>query len=217
MEGKLGFLFLIVLGAAWACHARDLRNLELYGKPDACTICEEYTTEVLDYLKDNQTQVEIIDSLHITCRQLLSVKLKQQCMKLVDYYVPLFFSEIARINPGELCEKFNLCESAKISSKVHGNSCGFCKDTVRELLVELNDPDTKLEIMEKLLKACNSMENHTKECKRMVFEYGPLILINAEKFLKTNDICTTIHACPTSPIVSQQPTIMEEIPMFSDS
>ncbi|PNY03012.1 proactivator polypeptide-like protein 1-like protein [Trifolium pratense] len=189
--------------------------LKLYGKSDACTICEEYTTEVLDYLKDNNTHVEIIDSLHNTCHHLLSFN--QQCLKLVDYYVPLFFSEIARINPGELCDKFNLCESAKNYARVRGNSCGFCKDTVAQLLVELNDPDTKIEIMEKLLKACNSLENHTKECKRMVFEYGPLIIINAEKFLKTNDICTTIHACPASSIVSQKTTINEEIPMLSDS
>ncbi|GAU26552.1 hypothetical protein TSUD_266660 [Trifolium subterraneum] len=215
MEGKVGLLFLIVLGAASACHARGILNLELYGKSNACTICEEYTTEVLDYLKDNKTHVEILDSLHDTCQHLLSFN--EQCISLVDYYVPLFFSEIARINSGELCEKFNLCESAKNYSRVGGgNSCGFCKDTVAQLLVELNDPDTKLEIMEKLLKACNSLEKHTKECKRMVFEYGPLILINAEKFLKTNDICTTIHACPTSSIVSQETTIIEET-MLSDS
>jgi saposin len=73
-------------------------------------------------------------------------------MKLVDYYVPLFFSEIARINPGELCERFNFCESAQNSSKVHGNSSyGFCEDTVIELLVELNDPDTKVSYFTDLL------------------------------------------------------------------
>lgn len=62
----------------------------------------------------------------------------------MDYYAPLFFSKIALIKPGELCEKFNLCESAKASSQVQGNSCGLCKDAVAALLVELNDPDTKV-------------------------------------------------------------------------
>ncbi|KAK4582228.1 hypothetical protein RGQ29_025410 [Quercus rubra] len=42
-----------------------------------------------------------------------------------------------------------------------------------------------LEIIELLLKACNSMENYVKKCKKMVFEYGPLILANAEKFLES--------------------------------
>ncbi|XP_058729409.1 uncharacterized protein LOC131601576 [Vicia villosa] len=215
MEGKMGFLFLIMLGAAWVCDARELVNLELYRKPDLCSACEEYSTQVLDYLKDNNTQVEIIDSLHNTCLQLRS--LNQQCGKLVDYYAPLFFSEIAQIQPGELCEKFNLCESAKIFSKVQRNSCGLCKEAIEALLVELNDPDTKLEILEKLLKACDSVEKYKKECKRAVFEYGPLILANAEKFLKTTDICTALHACPASTIVSQEATTMEETPLFSDS
>ncbi|CAL5211172.1 unnamed protein product [Lathyrus oleraceus] len=216
MEGKMGILFLIVLGAAWVCDARELVNPELNRKPDVCSVCEEYTTQVLDYLKDNNTQVEIIDSLHDTCHQLRS--LNQQCGKLVDYYAPLFFSEIAPIKPDEVCEKFNLCESAKISSQVHrNNSCGLCKDTIAALLVELNDPDTKLEIIEKLLKACNSVEKYKKECKKAVFEYGPLILANAEKFLKTTDICTALHACPASTIVSQEATTMEEKPLLSDS
>ncbi|KAL5073339.1 hypothetical protein RYX36_012323, partial [Vicia faba] len=216
MEGKMGILFLIALGATWACDARELVNLELNKKPDPCSFCEEYTTGVLDYLKDNNTQVEIIDSLHNTCHQLRS--LNQQCTKLVDYYAPLFFSEIAPIQPDELCEKLNLCESVKISSKVQRNRCDLCKETIEALLVELNDPDTKLEILEKLLKACDSVEKYKKECKKAVFEYGPLILANAEKFLKTTDICTTVlHACPASTIVSQEDTNMEELPLLSDS
>jgi saposin len=29
----------------------------------------------------------------------------------------------------------------------------------------------------------------------MVFEYGPVILANAEQFLETTDLCTVLHAC----------------------
>jgi len=29
----------------------------------------------------------------------------------------------------------------------------------------------------------------------MVFQYGPLILVKAEKFIEDVDICTTLHAC----------------------
>jgi len=28
MEGRMGLLFLVVLGAAWACDARELANLD---------------------------------------------------------------------------------------------------------------------------------------------------------------------------------------------
>lgn len=47
-----------------------LSYAELNRKPDACSICEEYTTEILDYLKNNKTQAKIIDDLHNTCHQL---------------------------------------------------------------------------------------------------------------------------------------------------
>jgi len=56
------------------------------------------------------------------------------------------------------------------------------------------------------------------QCKRMVFEYGPLIIVKAEKYLKTTDICTTLHVCPASTAISNnEASIMEEVPLISDS
>ncbi|TKY63617.1 Prosaposin protein [Spatholobus suberectus] len=215
MEERVGLLFLILLGAAWACDARELANSELNRKSDVCALCEEYTAKALDYLNDKETQREVIDALHNTCYQLLSFQ--DQCIELVDDYASRFFSEIASVLPGELCKQVYLCQSANISSQVQGNTCGSCKDTVAALLVRLKDPDTKLEIMEALLKACNSMDKLAKKCKRMVFEYGPLILVKAEKFLKTTDICTALHACPASTAVSKGASIIEDVPLISDS
>ncbi|KAF1868096.1 hypothetical protein Lal_00018612 [Lupinus albus] len=135
----------------------------------------------------------------------------QQCTELVDYYVSLFFSQVASVQPRELCKKLILCpNSANTSSQVQESSCGFCRDAVSALVVKLKDPDT--EIMQELLKMCNSMENLTKNCKRMVLEYGPLIFVNADKFLKTEEICTALHACPAATEVSR-----EEAPLVSDS
>ncbi|TKY65709.1 Prosaposin protein [Spatholobus suberectus] len=216
MEGRLGLLFLVVLGAAWACDARELANLdqlsshtansgtsELSRKPNVCTLCEEYTTKALDYLNENKTQQEIIDMLHNTCHQLQSFK--QKCIALVDYYAPLFFIEIATIQPGEFCHKVNLCQHiAYISLQVQEDGCGFCKDTVSVLLAKLKNSGTKIEIIETLLKVCNSVEKYANKCKRMVFEYGPLVYDNAEKFLERTDICTAIHACKSSTVADQQ-------------
>ncbi|KAH1199472.1 Prosaposin [Glycine max] len=186
MEGRMGLLFLVVLGAAWACDARELANSEtseLSIKPDVCALCEEYITKALDYLHENKTETEIISILHNTCHQLPSFK--QKCVALVDYYVPLFFSEVATIQPGEFCHKVNLCQDiAHISLKVQEDSCEFCKDTVSTLLEKLKESDTK--------------------CKRMVFEYGPLIFDHAEKILETTDICNIIHACKSSDVAGQQ-------------
>ncbi|KAI4356127.1 hypothetical protein L6164_000174 [Bauhinia variegata] len=223
MEKSVGLLFLVVLSAACAGVARELPN-DLIGsnaakyeiseqtrRPDVCALCEQYTAMALDYLNANKTQSEIIETLHHSCSQLHSFK--QQCITLVDYYAPLFFLEVASVQPEDFCKSVNLCrEIEKISSLVQENSCGFCKDAVAELLVKLKDPDTELEIIQALLKACNSMDKYATKCKSMIFEYGPVILANAEKFLETTDICTALHACkaPTE-------AIQQEIALFSDS
>lgn len=209
MEGKIGLLFLFVLGAAWACDARELTysgSSELSKKTDLCALCEEYTSKAIDYLNENKTQEEVIDILHNTCHQLASFK--QKCITLVDYYAPLFFLEIATIQPGEFCHKVNLCQQvAHISLQVQEDSCGFCKDTVLVLLAKLKDSDTKLEIIETLLKVCNSVDKYATKCKRIVFEYGPLVFDNAEKILEKTDICTAIHACKSSTVAVQQALI----------
>jgi len=49
-------------------------HAEVNRKSDACELCEEYTTEVLDYLNDKENQREIIDALHDKCYQMLSFK-----------------------------------------------------------------------------------------------------------------------------------------------
>lgn len=74
-----------------------------------------------------------------------SVSSGLQCIALVDYYAPLFFLEIASVQPGDFCNKVNLCQNiASTSLQVQENSCEFCKDTVSALLLKLKDPGTKV-------------------------------------------------------------------------
>ncbi|KAM1525605.1 hypothetical protein ACFX10_010052 [Malus domestica] len=230
MDMRVGVLFLFVLAASWACDARQLTNLDLsvsksdhqwetqtfqveevVGNDNVCTLCEEFADQALDYLNENKTQTEIIEYLHQTCHQLRSFN--QQCITLVEYYAPLFFLEVTSLQSSEFCRKVNLCQQvALFSSQFKEDSCGLCHRAVSEVLVKLKDPDTQLEIIELLLKACNSVENYTKKCKRLVFEYGPLILTNAEQFLETTDICTALHACN-----SNKASITEHISNLSAS
>ncbi|XP_068487744.1 uncharacterized protein [Phaseolus vulgaris] len=213
MEGRMGLLFLVVLGAAWACDAREVPNLdqmrnytantELKTKLDMCALCEEYTTKALEYIKQNMTDEEIIDTLHNTCHLLPSFK--QKCIALVDYYTPIFLSEVASLKPREFCHKIDICQLTEhISLQVQEDACEFCEETVSTLLVKLKDSDTKLEIIETLLKLCNAVEKYANKCKRMVFEYGLLVFDNAEKFLENVDICTVVHACKSSEVASEQ-------------
>ncbi|KAF5471451.1 hypothetical protein F2P56_008240 [Juglans regia] len=189
---------------------------EVSGNDRVCTLCEEFASQALDYLAENKTHTEIFDALHQACSQIGSFK--HECMTLVDYYAPLFFLEVSSVQPQEFCRKVNLCQQiAKVSLQLREDSCGLCHRTVSEIIVKLKDPDTQLEIIELLLKACNSVENYVKKCKRMVFEYGPLILANAEKFLETTDICTVLHACNSPAASSNEASHVANISLLSDS
>ncbi|XP_024017899.1 proactivator polypeptide-like 1 [Morus notabilis] len=228
MDVRAGLLLLFLLGANWRCDARQLDKPSLsemhlrYEKQDCkiqkdatdniCTLCEQYAGQALDYLRHNQTQNEILEILHQSCSQLRS--LEQKCLSLVDYYAPLLFLEASMIQPMEFCRKVNLCQQiVLISRQLREDSCVLCHRVISEVLTKLKDPDTQLEIIEVLLKACKSTKDFEKKCKRMVFEYGPLILANAEQFLETKDICTLLHACD-SPTVN---SLEGEEKLHSDS
>ncbi|XP_030466003.1 uncharacterized protein LOC115685122 [Syzygium oleosum] len=202
MDGKIGVLFVLVLSTTFICDARQLNSIvggEGLRNDNVCMLCEEYTAQALDYISDNKTQTEILELLHKSCSHLPSFK--QECITLVDSYATLFFTEVSSVEPEEFCRKVNLCEKvAFLSSQLQDDSCELCHHAVSEVLDKLKDPDTQMDIIQILLKACNSMENYAKKCKKMVFEYGPLILANAEQFLESNDICTTLHACKASTI-----------------
>ncbi|TYH81741.1 hypothetical protein ES332_D02G005900v1 [Gossypium tomentosum] len=216
MDARFGLLFLFMLGATWACNARQLEVVEIEisdpsvvqvnwrqdekvietvaRNDNVWTLCEQFTTEAVDYLSQNKTQTEIIEILHKSCSRLRAFE--PQCITLVDYYAPFFFLEISSVKPQDFCTKFNLCQKvALISSQFREDSCSMCHRAISEVLMKLQDPDTKLEILELLLKGCNSVQNYVQKCKRLVFEYGPLILAHAEHFLETTDVCTILHAC----------------------
>ncbi|XP_030538723.1 prosaposin-like [Rhodamnia argentea] len=227
MGVKIGFLFLLVLSALATLNARQLpRNLEAMQyhmlekgssrNGDVCAWCEEYAALTLKYLHKNKTQSEVIELLHLTCSQV--PMFKTECIILVDYYVPIFFLEVSSMQPEEICKDISLCKSAeRVSPKLKEDSCEFCHDAVSLVLDRLKDPDIQLDIIELLLKACDSLESYENKCKKMVFEYGPLILANMEQFLEAADVCAVLHVCTKSEIEVEEPVPTKETPLLSDS
>lgn len=53
----------------------------------------------------------------------------------------------------------------------------------------------------------------------MVFEYGPLIIANAEQFLENTDVCSALHVCTASSIVREDalPLVEEVTAVLSDT
>ncbi|KQK02852.1 proactivator polypeptide-like 1 isoform X1 [Brachypodium distachyon] len=159
-----------------------------------CVLCEQYSTEALFYLQQNETQTEILSVLHHGCANL--GPLRQQCITLVDYYIPLFFMEVSAVNPEVFCESVHLCPKGTRSRlPTRRDTCGLCHHVLVEVLTMLKDPNMKLEIVGFLLKQCSKAENYAPQCKRLVLEYIPLILVKTQKLLETTDVCSDIHAC----------------------
>ncbi|XP_042425125.1 proactivator polypeptide-like 1 [Zingiber officinale] len=217
MDSRLNFLVLMLVISFACANAKSLASLDVFvvqvdneiqseshivRNEKLCTLCKEFASQALYYLGENVTQTQVTDILHKACSKLHS--LEQQCITLVDYYAPLFFLEVSKTSPEEFCDKVNLCDSnAQVSLPKHDNACTLCQDILGEVLSKLQDPDTELEVIEILLKGCNKMENFVQKCKKLVFQYGPLILANAEKLLEKTDLCTSIHACKTSQQVAE--------------
>ncbi|KAJ8509993.1 hypothetical protein OPV22_000427 [Ensete ventricosum] len=142
------------------------------GNDQLCNLCENFTAQATQYLGENKTQTEIIETLHQACSELKPFK--EQCILLVDYYASLFFVEISNIHPEEFCIKFSLCQE-RLSVK-SDDTCSLCHGVVAKLLMKLQDPDTQFEVIKMLLHECNKVENYVQECKKLVLHYGPLIL-----------------------------------------
>ncbi|CAH9101173.1 unnamed protein product [Cuscuta epithymum] len=173
---------------------KDVQAVKQASRSDiVCTLCEEFTAEAITYLQSNKTQEEIINLLLKSCPKMRVYE--QQCITLVNYYGPLLFLEVSTIEPEQFCQKAAMCQKVNLLSQQFSNNCNLCHQAVSEVLLKLKDPDTQLEVLELLLKACDSAKNYSKKCKQLVFEYAPVILVNAEQYLEANDICSVIHAC----------------------
>uniref|UniRef100_A0ACD5VKI5 Uncharacterized protein n=1 Tax=Avena sativa TaxID=4498 RepID=A0ACD5VKI5_AVESA len=172
-----------------------------------CQLCQHYSTEALFYLQQNETQAEILSILNHECAKL--GPLRQQCITLVDYYVHILLLEVSVVKPEEFCESAHLCpKGAAVPVSAGGEACGLCHQALVEVLTMLKDPDAKLEIVQLLLKTCSKAEKYVAQCKRLVLEYVPLILVKTQKYLETTDVCYAVHACKTG----SQAT-METVPL----
>ncbi|XP_062179995.1 uncharacterized protein LOC133884557 isoform X2 [Phragmites australis] len=172
----------------------NVGTVSLKENPQLCQLCEEFASEALFYLKENETQTEIINTLHQACSKFYSFKL--ECTRLVDYYAPLFFTKIASLSPEEFCGTVSFCgEVTFIRLPRHEDTCTLCHEVVDDIITNLEDPDMELKIVEILLKGCNNAESFVQKCKRMIIQNAPIILEHIKKFLKKRDFCNSIHVC----------------------
>jgi len=51
-------------------------SLAMKENPQLCQLCEQFASEALFYLNENETKIEIIDTLHQACSKFPSFKLE---------------------------------------------------------------------------------------------------------------------------------------------
>ncbi|XP_021303119.1 proactivator polypeptide-like 1 [Sorghum bicolor] len=169
-------------------------SLSMKENPQLCQLCEEFASEALFYLNENETQTEIIDTLHQACSKFRSFKL--ECTSLVDYYAPLFFTKITSLSPEEFCASLSFCgEVTFIRLPRHEDTCTLCHEVVNEIVTNLEDSDMELKIIEILLKGCNNAENFVQKCRTLIIQNAPIIMEHIKKFLEKRDFCNSIHVC----------------------
>lgn len=173
------------------------------GDDKTCAMCEELIEEATYYVSQNTTQAQVLVALHQTCSKL--GVFGTECHSMVDYYAPLIFVEIATISPKEFCQKMSICsDSSSLALNRQQINCDVCESALNEIETHLKDPETKMKMIEIMLDGCERVPGHVKECKKLVFEYGPLMLTNLEKYLDSNDICSQIHVCEHATRVSEK-------------
>ncbi|CAD6268519.1 unnamed protein product [Miscanthus lutarioriparius] len=171
--------------------------VHLKGSGPLCSACENFTREAVSYLSEKQTQDKVMEFLHDACSK--SFSFEEKCVELMDSYATLLFAKITEIKPEAFCKQYGLCRDTAIFSGVRSNStCVFCHHLLDEIMSKLKDPDAELEIIQILIKECNKIEGHVQQCKKLVLQYIPLVLVNGEKFLEKNDVCALLQACPAS-------------------
>ncbi|CAN6330180.1 unnamed protein product [Urochloa humidicola] len=199
-------LLLLVARPPAAAQARDVDHSSAYkeripvhlkSSSPICSACENFAGEAVSYLSEKQTQDKIMEFLHNACSQ--SFSLEQKCVELMDSYATLLFAKITEIKPEQFCKQYGMCRDTTLFSGVRSEStCVFCHHLLDEIMSKLKDPDAEFEIIQILIKECNKIEGHVQQCKRLVLQYVPLILVNGEKFLEKNDVCALVQACPAS-------------------
>ncbi|URD79283.1 Saposin-like type B, region 1 family protein, partial [Musa troglodytarum] len=122
-------------------HSQIKVSKVVEGDDQLCKLCENFTAQATQYLGENKTRTEIIETLHQACAELKPFK--------------------EQIHPEEFCTKFSLCQE-RLSVK-SDDACSLCRGVIAKLLMKLQDPDTQFEVIKMLLQECNMVEHYVQE------------------------------------------------------
>jgi len=168
-----------------------------------CALCQWAVAKIELYLKDNQTDAEIVESLDQACSIFVDTNWVSECQSMVSQFAPAIIDYIVSSGtPDQVCATLKLCNSSRIDAfAVTANPfyCTACTFVTQQVENYLEANHTESEILVFLEKDCDVLGVIDKKlvaaCQAVVEQYGPTIiqmLINKES---PDTICTQIGLC----------------------
>lgn len=150
-----------------------------------CQLCKQVYAWMLQQLKDNATEEQIVQLLDRVCDE-LPTKDKSQCKALVEENVEQLINFLkSQTDPDMACKMMGLCLQREITPEIedtdvvaeetikNGAECILCKRAYAWILKQLNDNATEQEIISALDKVCDTLvpQKDRPSCKTFINQY----------------------------------------------
>ncbi|CAA6658131.1 unnamed protein product [Spirodela intermedia] len=205
-----------------------------------CHSCREVSRKAERFLNDPSLYKEVEKISGEVCHIIRS-DLQVKCRKLLELYLRegILFFQIVFLEKN-LCNYTGFCPASNrtnSSSSISAEQspirlpslgeinlpsfmmkaragCDACHVAAEQIRRGLDDHEQQIKIIKALLEACESLPSHANQCKRSVFQYGPLVLGNLQKFLIGNDLCILLRMCdsPAPPPEAAGRLAMPDLP-----
>ncbi|XP_067008274.1 uncharacterized protein Sap-r [Anabrus simplex] len=184
-----------------------------------CPLCLFAVEELINKLKDNKTEEEILEALDNLCSD-LPKSLAGECRTFVENYSEqLVDMLVADFTPQEVCTYLKLCDAPAEETEVEilsneipqgpdhlplsqsvgskeSTSCVLCEFVMSKIDAALKDRTVEEEIKQVVHDVCNYMPRTViKECNDFVNQYADLIITLLSQSLDPKEVCTEIALC----------------------
>lgn len=128
----------------------------------SCEVCQLFVKMYEKELTSNKTEQELEDMLEHVCHKMKNKFVQTNCTALVEKYVPVFLDLLKKnVSPKELCAAAKLCSLSTLFTSFD-TECKSCEMVVGSLESVLGDPLVRENLLEEVVRVCDSMEGKSR-------------------------------------------------------
>lgn len=170
----------------------------------SCEICQLFIKIYEKKLTSATTQREIENMLNKLCNKISKSDLKNDCVKLVDKYVPVLGKLLKDdVNPKELCTVANYCSVSRSDS--YQSECNVCEAIIGAIEGFLGDPRKKSNAVDEIMTICEVFvdERMHNICENLLEQIAPQFL-GIGVGIPSWFYCTKLNVCPYRDLVDYE-------------